>query len=98
MLLYPDQVFATRLYAAAGIDVLWFDAIVIIITLAIIANWLRIYYSERKGHYVEKVYKKLWLAFYALLSREFYIIELYTSLVRRLDGLATRLNIWLRWV
>jgi NADH-quinone oxidoreductase subunit L len=98
LFLYPDQAFATRLYAAAGIDVLWFDAIVIIITLTIIVNWLRTYYRERKGHYLEKVYKPLWLAFYALLSREFYIIELYTSLVRRLDGLATRLNVWLRWV
>ena len=98
LFLYPDQAFATRLYAAAGIDVLWFDAIVIIITLTIIANWLRTYYRERKGHYLEKVYKPLWLVFYALLSREFYIIELYTSLVRRLDGLATRLNVWLRWV
>jgi NADH-quinone oxidoreductase subunit L len=98
LFLYPDQAFATRLYTAAGIDVLWFDAIVIIITLTIIVNWLRTYYRERKGHYPEKVYKPLWLAFYALLSREFYIIELYTSLVRRLDGLATRLNVWLRWV
>ena len=98
LFLYPDQVFAARLYAAAGIDVLWFDAIVIILTLTIIANWLHTYYSGRKGYYVEKVYKPLWLAFYNLLAREFYIIELYTSLVRRLDGLATRLNVWFRWV
>ena len=98
LFLYPDQAFAARLYAAAGIDVLWFDAIVIILTLTIIANWLHTYYSGRKGYYVEKVYKPLWLAFYNLLAREFYIIELYTSLVRRLDGLATRLNVWFRWV
>ena len=98
LFLYPDQAFAARLYAAAGIDVLWFDVIVIILTLTIIANWLHTYYSGRKGYYVEKVYKPLWLAFYNLLSREFYIIELYTALVRRLDRLATRLNVWLRWV
>jgi len=98
LFLYPDQVFAARLYAAAGIDVLWFDAIVIILTLTIIANWLHAYYSGRKGYYVEKVYKPLWLTLYNLLSREFYIIELYTALVRRLDGLATRLNVLLRWV
>jgi NADH-quinone oxidoreductase subunit L len=98
LFLYPDQAFAARLYAAAGIDVLWFNAIVIMLTLAIIVNWLYTYYSGRKGYYVEKLYKPLWLAFYNLLSREFYIIELYTALVRRLDGLATRINIWLRWV
>ena len=98
LFLYPDQAFASRLYTAAGIDVLWFDAIVVILTLTIIATWLHTNYSGRKGYYVEKLYKPLWLAFYNLLSREFYIIELYTALVRRLDRMATRLNVWLRWV
>lgn len=96
--LYPDQEFTNRLYAAAGIDILWFDAIVILMTVTIVANWLRTYYGGRKGHYMGKVYKPFALAFYALLAREFYIIELYTALVRRLDGIATRLNVWLRWV
>ena len=98
LFLYPDQAFSARMYAAAGIDVLWFDAIVVIVTLAIVANWLHTYYGERKGYHVEKGYKPLWMAFYALLSREFYIIELYNSLTRRLDRLATRLNVWMRWV
>ena len=86
------------LYAAAGIDGLWFDAIVILMTVTIVANWLRTYYGGRKGHYMGKVYKPFSLAFYALLAREFYMIELYTALVRRLDSIATRLNVWLRWV
>ncbi len=96
--LYPDQEFANRLYAAASIDILWFDAIVILMTVTIVANWLRTYYGGRKGHYMGNVYKPFTLAFYALLAREFYMIELYTALVRRLDSIATRLNVWLRWV
>ena len=96
--LYPDRELASNLYAAAAIDILWFDVIVIVMTLTIVANWLRTYYGERKSHYMEKVYKPFALVFYALLARELYVIELYTALVRRLDSIATRLNVWLRWV
>ena len=96
--LYPDPDFTKRLYTAAGIDIIWFDAIVIIMTLTIVANWVRTYRGESKSRYMEKVHKPIGLAFYALLAREFYIIELYTALVRLLDSIATRLNVWLRWV
>ena len=96
--LYPNSDIANGLYAAAAIDIFWFDVIVIIMTLTIVANWLRTYYGESKSRYIEKVTKPFSLAFYALLAREFYIIELYTALVRRLDSIATRLNVWLRWV
>jgi len=96
--LYPDPEFAKGLYTAAGIDILWFDAIVIIMTLTIVANWVRTYRGESKSRYMERVHKPLSRAFYALLAREFYVIELYTALVRRLDSIATRLNVWLRWV
>ncbi len=96
-LLYPEA-FSARLYAAAAIDILWFDSLVVLVTLIIVARWLRIYYLGRKGRYSERIYESLWLNFYALISREFYIIELYTALQRWLDAIATRLNIWLRWV
>jgi NADH-quinone oxidoreductase subunit L len=98
LFLYQDQAFSARLYAAAGIDVLWFDSLVVLVTLIIIARWLRIYYLGRQGRYSERLYEPLWLNFYALISRDFYIIELYTALQRRLDAIATRLNVWLRWV
>ena len=98
LFLYQDQAFSARLYAAAGIDVLWFDRLVVLVTLIIIARWLRIYYLGRQGRYSERLYEPLWLNFYALISRDFYIIELYTALQRRLDAIATRLNVWLRWV
>ena len=98
LFLYQDQAFSARLYAAAGIDVLWFDSLVVLVTLIIVARWLRIYYLGRQGRYSERLYEPLWLNFYALISRDFYIIELYTALQRRLDAIATRLNVWLRWV
>ena len=98
LFLYPDAVFRARIYQAAMIDVIWFDVLVVLITAVIVAGWLRTYYNETNGRRKDKVLKPLWLAFYALISREFYVNDLYVLLTRRLEALATRVNIWLRWV
>ena len=39
-----------------------------------------------------------WMNFYSLISREFYIIDFYSELTRRLLAASARLNVWLRWV
>ena len=98
LFLYPDEVFRARIYEAAGIDVLWFDALVVLVTAVIVAGWLRTYYNERNRGRKNKGSKPLWLGFYALISREFYINDLYVLFSRKLEALATRLNVWLRWV
>jgi NADH-quinone oxidoreductase subunit L len=96
--LYPDVAFRERLYAAAAIDVFWFDALVVLVTAIIVAGWLRTYYSGRNGRLKEQALRPLWLGFYALISREFYVSDLYTWAARRLEMFAVRLNVWLRWV
>ena len=98
LFLYPDEAFRARIYAAAAIDVVWFDMLVILITAVIVAGWLRTYYNERNGHRKRKINRPVWLGFYALISREFYVNDLYALSTRRLEALAMRLNIWLRWV
>lgn len=98
LFLYPDETFSKRMYIAAGIDIFWFDVLVALVTVVIVLGWVRTYYSQRKSRRMQKVIKPMWLWFYALISREFYVIDLYVWLVRRLDMLATRLNVWLRWV
>jgi len=98
LFLYPDEVFRARIYAAAGIDVLWFDTLVVLVTAVIVAGWLRTYYNERNRGRKNKSVNPLWLGFYALISREFYVNDLYVLLTRRLEALAKKLNIWLRWV
>ena len=98
LFLYPDEAFRARIYTAAMIDVIWFDVLVVLITAVIVAGWLRTYYNEKIGGRKDKTLKPLWLSFYALISRDFYINDLYVLLTRRLEALATRLNIWLRWV
>ncbi|WP_455365389.1 NADH-quinone oxidoreductase subunit 5 family protein [Kaarinaea lacus] len=98
LFLYPDEAFRARIYAAAGIDVIWFDVLVVLVTAVIVTGWLRTYYNERNRGRKSRAVKPLWLGFYALISREFYVNDLYVLLTRRLESLARRLNIWLRWV
>ena len=98
LFLYPDAQFRARIYEAATIDVIWFDVLVVLITAVIVTGWLRTYYKEQNGKRNDKSARPLWLGFYALISREFYVNDLYALLTRRLESLATKLNIWLRWV
>ncbi len=98
LFLYPDEAFRASIYAAAAIDVFWFDVLVVLVTAIIVGGWLRTYYSERNGRQQMAVLRPLWLGFYAMISREFYINDIYTWAARRMDALAIRLNIWLRWV
>ncbi len=96
--LYPDEAFRAQIYAAAAIDVFWFDVLVVLMTAIIVTGWLRTYYSERNGTRSKRLLRPLWLGFYALISREFYVSDLYTWLGRRMEVLAVRLNVWMRWV
>lgn len=98
LFLYPDESFRARIYSAAMIDVIWFDVLVVLITAVIVTGWLRTYYNERNGRRNKKPVKPIWLSFYMLISREFYVNDLYVLLTRRLEALATRLNVWLRWI
>ncbi len=95
--LYPDPAFRKQIYAAAGIDLFRFDVLVAIVTAVIILGWLVTYYSERNGHRQVRYSGRLWLAFYALVTREFYLPDLYTRLTRLILASAGRLNVWLRW-
>jgi len=98
LFLYPNEAFRAGIYAAAGIDVFWFDILVVLMTVVIVAGWLRTYYSERSATPGSQSANPVWLGFYALISREFYISDGYSWMVRRLDRLATRLNVMLRWI
>jgi NADH-quinone oxidoreductase subunit L len=96
LFLYPDEALRTGIHAAAGIDLMWFDALVVVMTLVIILGWFRAYRSEQEEAPKRRP-STLWINFYALLSREFHMVELFTWLARSLLGLADKLNRWLRW-
>jgi NADH-quinone oxidoreductase subunit L len=95
--LYPNPDFVAQQYAAAGIDVLSFDVLITVTALIIVGGWIRVYYTQRHLGHNDKGISNLWLSFYALVSREFYINDLYTGLSRNLLAASSRLNVWLRW-
>ena len=86
------------IYAAAGVDFAWFLTLMILLTAIIVLGWLLTYYSERRQRYGKTRPGHHWMNFYALVSREFYIADIYSWLTRGLLRLAERLNVWLRWV
>jgi len=96
--LYPDPAFRAQLYSAATIDMFSFTVLAMIITVVIVLGWGITYYGKDKGTRQLPHFKNLWLIFYAFVSREFYIIDIYTRLSRILLAISGRLNVWLRWL
>jgi NADH-quinone oxidoreductase subunit L len=94
--LYPDPNASDLLYVAAGVDLVWFEIFVLVITLAVIAGWLMVYYSDRTAKGLQ-VKKSIWLNFYALLSRELLVMDIYNWVAKRIFALAQKLNTLLRW-
>ncbi|MCB1876571.1 MAG: NADH-quinone oxidoreductase subunit L [Chromatiales bacterium] len=95
--LYPDPAFRSQIYAAAGIDLVWFDVLVGLITVIVAAGWIKTYYAERQGRRTHKHRAGIWARFYATIHREFYLGEVYAQASRRLLDTANRLNVLLRW-
>lgn len=96
--LYPDEAMHAKIYLAAAIDVVWFDAMVVLVSAVILIAWLSAYYSERRGRSGSKSKIPFGLWFYSLASHDFYVSECYSFIARIFERLATRLNIWLRWI
>lgn len=94
--LYPDPNASDLLYVAAGIELVWFELFVLVVTLALIFGWLLVYYSDRTAKGLQ-IKKSIWLSFYALLSREFLIIDIYSWFSKRIFAFAQKLNSLLRW-
>jgi len=95
--LYPDPVFRSRIYTAAGINVFWFDALVILMTLVVVFGWLVTYYAEQNGQRWSDGLGALWRSFYRIVAREFFVASIYERLSAVLLAVATRLNVLLRW-
>jgi NADH-quinone oxidoreductase subunit L len=95
--LYPDPVFRASIYAAAGISVVWFDALVILMTLVVVAGWLVTYYAEQSGQRWRVGFGALWRSFYRIVASEFFVMGVYGRVSAVLLAIATRLNVLLRW-
>lgn len=95
--LYPDPAARDLLYEAAGLDLFWFDVLVVVVTLVIVLGWLLAYYAGRTG-FASQMKNRIWLNFYAVIAREFYVMDFYSRIARKLFLLAHKVNAWLRWV
>jgi NADH-quinone oxidoreductase subunit L len=97
LFLYPDPQFRELIYNASDFNVIWFDALITLTAVVIVLGWLITYYSERNGRRSKKQPGPIWLGFYTLVSREFYLADLYAWVTRTLIRAAESLNVWLRW-
>ena len=95
--LYPDESIRYGIYQAAGIDIFWFDLLVIVLTLTVVFGWLAAYYTEHNARHLKARAQLIRQSFYTLLARELFVVTLYRRLSGFLLGSATRLNVLLRW-
>ncbi len=98
LFLYPDRVLSGQIYAAASIPLATFEVLVAILTAAIVVGWLVTYYAAANGRAGGRKASPLRLALYSLITREFYVADVYAWLTQATLGLSRRLNVWLRWV
>ncbi len=96
--LYPDRAFSDRIYAAASIPLGTFEVLVGLLTVAVVAGWLATYYTAANGGSRNGEASGPRLALYSLISREFYVADVYAWLTQGVLGLSRRLNVWFRWV
>jgi NADH-quinone oxidoreductase subunit L len=97
LFLYPDPHFRDLMHNASNFNVVWFDILIVLTTIVIVLGWLITYYSEQNGKRGSRQPGPLWLSFYALISREFYVADIYAWFSRTVTRMAENLNIWLRW-
>ncbi len=97
LFLYPDPQFRELIHKASDFNVVWFDTLIGLTAIVIVLGWLITYYSEQNGRRASKLPGRIWLSFYTLVSREFYLADIYAWATRMLIRTAESLNVWLRW-
>jgi NADH-quinone oxidoreductase subunit L len=97
LFLYPDAQFRNLIHNASNFNVVWFDILIVLTTIIIVSGWLITYYSEQNGKRNGRRPGRVKLSIYALISREFYLADLYAWFTRVVMRSAESLNIWLRW-
>lgn len=97
-LLYPDPAFREALYAAASVNVTSFLLVLLLLIALITGGWLMVFRSTAERQPVSRRWRGFYLNLYALMSREFYIADLYSRAGEAILAASKRLNTLLRWV
>ena len=95
--LYPEEAFRNALYHAAGIDKLTFDGLVFLLALIVVAGWFSSYLASREKSVFGDRFGAIRLTLYSLISREFYVADLYDRMAHWLLDASKRFNVWMRW-
>ncbi|OZB77523.1 MAG: oxidoreductase, partial [Halothiobacillus sp. 13-55-115] len=95
--LYPEEAFRNALYHAAGIDKLTFDGLVFLLALIVVAGWFSSYLASREKSVFGDRFGAVRLTLYSLISREFYVADLYDRMAHWLLDASKRFNVWMRW-
>lgn len=97
-LLYPDPAFREALYRAASLPAPMFTLLMLVLVILIAAGWMLVFWSTAKQEPLTRRYRDLYLSIYALMSREFYIADLYARMAGFILVRSRRLNALMRWV
>ncbi len=97
-LLYPDPAFREALYAAASVNFTSFMLVLLLLVTLIAGGWLMVFRSTAERQPLNRRWRGLYLNLYALMSREFYIADLYSRASEKILATSKRVNTWLRWV
>jgi NADH-quinone oxidoreductase subunit L len=96
LFLYPEG-FIAQLYAAAKINLTAFTVLVTLISAVIFFAGVSAYYASRHSANERGVIARMRISFYALLSAELYVADVFSSVGRALISSSARLNTILRW-
>jgi NADH-quinone oxidoreductase subunit L len=97
-LLYPDPAFREALYSAASVNFTSFLLVLLVLIALIAGGWLMVFRSAAEGQALSLRWRGVFLNLYALMSREFYIADLYSRAGEAVLAASRRLNALLRWV
>lgn len=94
--LYPEG-FIERMYAAAHIDVSSLVALSALVLAVAVAGWFSAHRGSLRFADDRKAVSRVRTSFFASLSRDLYVAELYARLGRGSLALSARLNSWMSW-
>ncbi len=97
--LYPSERMSLRLYSAASIHRVSFDALVLFLAAIFVGGWTLTFFADSFDFWrnLGGRGRGVYLGIYALLSRELYVADIYERLSQIVLQWSRRLNVWLRW-
>ena len=96
--LYPDSTLSQSIYAAASVPLSTFYGLVGLVTAVVVLGWLATFYTLANRGRQNGPASAFRLALYSMISREFYVADVFAWLAHGVLGLSRRLNVWSRWV